>query len=322
MAGRSSGHFCFMRRYQRNNCNTLCCDVLASDNAETAIDCRVESAWLLAASSLVSASVRLEAPVCSTLIRFLEKSWRICTIDRFEPRFDASVRKVEADALSWLSTPSAELLSRKSVPAASGARLRPAVLKVTPRIASVDLPVSSKVRFSVSPSSRLTPLNEESCEVVSICFRMLLYWVTSPARVACAFGSTTGATPTSPVKAWPAAVEVPVIAPIVDEAALLLVVMEMTPVGSMVACRLLAARAVLSWFSDDTWPAPVPKVMLVAVPPPVEAIDSVLPVSAGELPVAAWVTPPVRPSAVNAAESLEEMLRVPLMVPVCSTTAP
>ena len=57
---------------------------------------------------------------------------------------------------------------------------------------------------------------------------------------------------------------VPVIAPIVDEAALLLVVMLITPVVSMLACRLLAASAVLSWLSVETWPAPVPKVMLVA----------------------------------------------------------
>ena len=68
----------------------------------------------------------------------------------------------------------------------------------------------------------------------------------------------------------------------VDEAALLLVVRVMTPVGSMVACRLLAASALLSWFSVDTWPAPVPKVMLVAVPPPVAPISSVLPVRADE----------------------------------------
>ena len=196
------------------------------------------------------------------------------------------------------------------------------MLKVTPWIASVDLPVSSKVRFSVSPSSRLMPLNEESCEVVSICCRMLLYWVISPARVACAFGSATGASPSVPLKAWPATVAVPVIAPIVDEAALLLVVRVMTPVGSMVACRLLLASALLSWFSDDTWPAPVPKVMLVAVPPPVAPISNVLPVSVCDVPVAAWVTPPVRPSAVNAAESLEEMVRLALLVPVWSMIAP
>src|SRR3984957_2947277 len=120
---------------------------------------------------------------------------------------------------------------------------------------------------------------------------MLLYWVISPARVACAFGSATGANAVRPLKAWPATVAVPVIAPIVDEAALLLVVKVMTPVGSMVACRLLAASAVLSWFSDDTWPAPVPKVMLVAVPPPVAAISSVSPVSAGEGPGGACGTP-------------------------------
>ena len=60
---------------------------------------------------------------------------------------------------------------------------------------------------------------------------------------------------------------VPPIAPIVDEAALFVVVMVMPPVESMLACRLLAASAVLSWFSVETWPVPVPKVMLVAVPP-------------------------------------------------------
>ena len=151
---------------------------------------------------------------------------------------------------------------------------------------------------------------------------MLLYWAISPARVACAFGSATGAAAASPLKAWPAAVAVPVIAPIVDEAALLLVVRVMTPVGSMVACRLLAASAALSWFSDDTWPAPVPKVMLVAVPPPVAAISSVSPLSDGEAPVAAWVTPPERPRAVSAAALLEEMLSVPLTVPVCSVMTP
>src|SRR5690349_9369586 len=78
--------------------STLCCNWLASASAETAIDCRVDSAWLLAASSLVSASVRLAEPVCSTLIRFLLKSWRICTTDRLEPSVEASERSV-SDAL-------------------------------------------------------------------------------------------------------------------------------------------------------------------------------------------------------------------------------
>src|SRR5437763_693556 len=69
-------HFYF-RLFASDHCSsfsTLCCDWLASASAETAIDWRVDSAWLLAASSLVSASVRLDEPVCSTLIRFLLKS--------------------------------------------------------------------------------------------------------------------------------------------------------------------------------------------------------------------------------------------------------
>ena len=45
----------------------------------------------------------------------------------------------------------------------------------------------------------------------------------------------------------------------------------------IVACRLLAASAVLSWLSDETCPEAVPKVMLVAVPPPVAPIVSVSP---------------------------------------------
>src|ERR1700760_2144982 len=111
-------------RDQRRSCNTLACDWLASASAETAIDWRVDSAWLWAASSLVSASVRLEAPVWSTLIRFLLKSWRICTIDRFEPRADASVRSVVLAAVNAVNTLLAELLSRKSVPAVRGDRPR------------------------------------------------------------------------------------------------------------------------------------------------------------------------------------------------------
>src|SRR5580692_3397107 len=64
----------FDRGDQRRSCSTLCCDWLASASAETAIDWRVDSAWLLAASWFGSASVRFDAPVCRTLIRFLLKS--------------------------------------------------------------------------------------------------------------------------------------------------------------------------------------------------------------------------------------------------------
>src|SRR5712672_3322033 len=128
----------YRRRAQRSSWSTLCCDWLARASADTAIDWRVDSAWLLAASSLVSASVRLDEPVCSTLIRFLEKSWRICTIDRFDPRDDASERSAVLAALSEVRTLLAELLSRKSTPWFRGARARPARLKVTPLMFSVD----------------------------------------------------------------------------------------------------------------------------------------------------------------------------------------
>src|SRR3954452_20814057 len=120
--------------------STLCCDWCGSASAEPAIDCRVDSAWLLAASSLVSASVRLDEPVCSTLIRFLLKSWRICTTDRLEPSAEASVRSVVLAEPSLVSVALAELLSRKSV-LSSEARPRPPALKVTPVTFSVDLPV-------------------------------------------------------------------------------------------------------------------------------------------------------------------------------------
>src|SRR5438270_3453231 len=94
--------------------STLACDWLASASAETAIDWRVDSAWLLAASWLVSASVRFDEPVCSTLIRFLLKSWRTSTIERFEPSADASERKVVDALSSVVRTLLAALLSRKS----------------------------------------------------------------------------------------------------------------------------------------------------------------------------------------------------------------
>ena len=78
----------------------------------------------------------------------------------------------------------------------------------------------------------------------------------------------------------------PLIVPIVEDAASFEVVMLILPVvESIVACRLFAASAVLSWLSVETWPAPVPKVMLVAVPPPVAAMVSVSPLSGGGVTV-------------------------------------
>src|SRR4051794_17472860 len=139
------------------------------------MDWRVDSAWLLAASSLVSASVRLDEPVCSTLIRFLEKSWRICTIDRFEPKAEAWERNELLAALSEVRTLFAEPPSRKSVPPTSAARPRPVALNVTPLMLSVDLPFSLKVSLRLSPFSRLMPLKDASCAVVVICAMILLY---------------------------------------------------------------------------------------------------------------------------------------------------
>src|ERR1700682_5655846 len=165
-------------RNQRRSCSTLCCDWLASASADTAIDWRVGSAWLFGASSLVSARVPVGAPGCTHLISFLLKSWRICTIDRFEPRAEACDRNV-SDALPILAIVAlAEALSRKSVPEVSEARPRPAGLKVTPLMFRVDLPVSLKVSLRSSPFSRLIPLNEASCAVVEICWMTLLYWLT------------------------------------------------------------------------------------------------------------------------------------------------
>src|SRR5580698_3471542 len=268
-------------RDQRSSCSTLCWDWLARESAETAMDWRVDRAWLLAASSLVSASVRFDEPVCSTLIRFLLKSWRISTIDRFEPSADASELSVVLAVFNEASALLAELLSRKSVPAVRVERPRPASLKVTPVMLSVDFPVSSNVRARVSPFNRLTPLKDESCAVVLICCSTLLYCETRLARVACESGSATGAAAVKPLNAWLLAAAVPPIVPIVEDAALFDVMMLIWPVVLMLACRLLAASAVLSSLSVEISPLPVPKVMLVAVPPPVAPIVSVSPLSAG-----------------------------------------
>ncbi len=89
------------------------------------------------------------------------------------------------------------------------------------------------------------------------------------------------------------------MAPIVDDAASLVVVIEITPVESTVACRLLAASAALRSFNDLTVPpVPSPKVIEVAVPSPVAPIVSVKPPSAVVPPLRAVVAA-VRPSFVS-----------------------
>ena len=72
----------------------------------------------------------------------------------------------------------------------------------------------------------------------------------------------------------------PPMAPIVDEAASLVVVIVIAPVESIVACRLLAASLPFKSLRLLTVPpVPSPKVMLVAVPLPVAPIVSVRPSS-------------------------------------------
>src|SRR5579863_8358099 len=224
--------FCRLLFDQRSSWSTLCCDWLASASAETAIDWRVDSAWLLAASWFGSASVRFDAPVCNTLIRFLLKSWRICTTDRFEPRFEASERSRLEAPCSAFNTLLVALLSMTSVPTTRLERPRPAALKFEPLMLSVEVPVSLNTSFSVSPFNRLMPLNEESCEVVLICDRMLLYCEIRPARVACAAGSAIGIDEVRPAKTLPAE---PVIVPIVAEALSLSVMIVRLPLASSVA---------------------------------------------------------------------------------------
>ena len=119
----------------------------------------------------------------------------------------------------------------------------------------------------------------------------------------------------------------PPIVPIVDEAASFVVTMLILPVVSMLACRLFAASAVLSSLRVETCPAPVPKVMLVAVPPPVAPIVSVSPLSAGGV---SCVVPAVRPRAVSVpalppitSGVVVPVLRVSLVAPsVEATVAP
>src|SRR5258705_3986736 len=126
-------------------------------------------------------------------MRFFERSWGICRIDRLEPRADASVGSVGLAAPSRVSALFAEELPRKSVPLVNEARPRPAASKVTPWMFRVDLPVSLKVSLRLSPFSRLMPLNEESCAVVVICWMTLLYWLTRLARMVCEAASATAA---------------------------------------------------------------------------------------------------------------------------------
>src|SRR3981081_3227103 len=139
---------------------------------------------------------------------------------------------------------------------------------------SVDLPVSLKVSLRLSPFSRLMPLNDESCAVVVICAMMLLYWATRLARMAWEAESATGAVGVRPVKAVPTVpglLEAP--APIVAEAASLVVVKTSLPAPFRLAVRLLAASAAFNWSRDSLGPTGRPG----GGPPPVAPIVRVSP---------------------------------------------
>ena len=116
-------------------------------------------------------------------------------------------------------------------------------------------------------------------------------------RVVCELASTTGGGAVTPAKAWPLVVADPPNVPIVEEAASFDVMMLRTPVVLMVACRLFAASAELSAFRVEICPGPVPKVMLVGVPPPVAPIDSVSPASCGWPTLVVAAVRPSLPSA-------------------------
>ena len=212
-------------RDQRSSCSTLCCDWLASASAETAIDWRVDSAWLLAASSFGSATVRFEAPVCSTLIRFLLKSWRISTIDRFEPRLDAAVRSVVLAWLSCVRIELAELLSRKSIARVQVRQTEAGVVEDVAldrqlrragfiegqvegiAVQQVDAVERGVLRRGVDLRQNLVVLRHQACA----------------GRLRVRIGDRSGRSQAR--ERLPACRAVPVIAPIVDEAALLVVVM-------------------------------------------------------------------------------------------------
>src|SRR5882757_2597770 len=150
---------------------------------------------------------------------------------------------------------------------------------------------------------------------------MLLYCVTRLLRVDEALASTTGATTGKPLNRPPGAAAVPVIAPIVEDAASFDVVMVSVPFEASVACRLFEANWLFRSLRVATWPGLVPKVRLVAVPPPVDAKESVRLLSCdGPVPRVA-VAGALKPSDAKAAVFELEIERS-LATPVCRVTWP
>ena len=170
-------------------------------------------------------------------------------------------------------------------------------MKVTPEIDSVDVPVSSKVRFEGIAVQQVDAVERGVLRrgVDLLQDLVVLRDQAGAGRLRVRIGDRSSRGQAGESRRCRA---VPPIVPIVDEAASLVVVMVIAPVVSMLACRLFAANAVLSSLSVETWPLPVPKVMLVAVPPPVAPIVQRLAGERGGSDVRSF--PRLRPSAASA----------------------
>jgi len=105
--------------------------VLASASADTAIDWRVDSAWLLAASSLVSASVRLDEAGLQHVDQVLGEVLAVLHDRQVRTKRRCFRPQRAAGVFSEVRALLAELLSRKSVPAVNLDRLSRDV-EVTP----------------------------------------------------------------------------------------------------------------------------------------------------------------------------------------------
>ena len=136
-----------------------------------------------------------------------------------------------------------------------------------------------------------------------------------------ALASTTGADTGKPLNRPPGAAAVPVIAPIVDEAASFVVVIVSVPFEASVACRLFAASAVLRSLSVLTCPAPVTEGDVGRGAAAGRREESVRPLSCDGPVPRACDTGALKPSAAKAAVFELEIERS-LLVPVCSTTWP
>src|SRR5262249_1398994 len=134
---------------QPNRRSTLFWDWAASESAVSASDCRVCSASRLAPSWLVSASVRLPAPVCSVFMVVEVKLCRIWITDRLVPNEAAWFCRVVNDAVNWLAALASEVLVWKL--ADDWEMPRPAELNVAPESASDD------VRLTLKTTCRLWP---------------------------------------------------------------------------------------------------------------------------------------------------------------------